>query len=212
MPRDSRAVSTLRSRLALMSSTALDPRVTERRNPRTVAIDLASPAEIVELINAEDALVAAAVATQRDAIARAIELVEAAFRASGRLFYIGAGTSGRLGVLDAGDVRQVRLGRSGRDDEPFGVGGIGDERYGPGRECDRRVEDEMRGKLPDWAERLEAWALTGPPGRVWSFAGEVNKSTRKRMIEALATLDPGFVHPTGASSNPSTAAATRRKR
>ena len=66
-----------------MSSTALDPRVTERRNPRTVAIDLASPAEIVDMINAEDALVAAAVATQRDAIARTIELVEAAFRASG---------------------------------------------------------------------------------------------------------------------------------
>ena len=86
-----------------MSSTALDPRVTERRNPRTVAIDLASPAEIVDLINAEDALVAAAVATQRDAIARTIEFVEAAFRASGHLFYIGAGTSGRLGVLDASE-------------------------------------------------------------------------------------------------------------
>jgi N-acetylmuramic acid 6-phosphate etherase len=86
-----------------MSSTALDPRVTERRNPRTGAIDLASPGEIVDLINAEDALVAAAVATQRDAIARTIELVEAAFRASGRLFYIGAGTSGRLGVLDASE-------------------------------------------------------------------------------------------------------------
>jgi N-acetylmuramic acid 6-phosphate etherase len=86
-----------------MSSTALDPRVTERRNPRTVAIDLASPAEIVDMIAAEDALVAPAVATQRLAIARAIELTEAAFRASGRLFYVGAGTSGRLGVLDASE-------------------------------------------------------------------------------------------------------------
>ena len=86
-----------------MSPTALDPRVTERRNPRTVAIDLASPGEIVDLITSEDILVAGAVATQRDAIARAIELTEAAFRASGRLFYIGAGTSGRLGVLDASE-------------------------------------------------------------------------------------------------------------
>ena len=86
-----------------MPSTALDPRVTERRNPRTVNIDLAGAAEIVDLIAAEDALVAGAVATQRDAIARTIELVEAAFRASGRLFYIGAGTSGRLGVLDASE-------------------------------------------------------------------------------------------------------------
>jgi hypothetical protein len=39
--------------------------------------------------------------------------------------------------------------------------------------------------------------------RLWSFAGEINKSTRKPMIDALTTLDPGFVHPTGASSNPS---------
>jgi N-acetylmuramic acid 6-phosphate etherase len=81
----------------------LDPRLTERRNPRTAEIDLASPAEIVELINAEDASVAAAVATQRDAIARAIELAEATFRGGGRLIYAGAGTSGRLGVLDAAE-------------------------------------------------------------------------------------------------------------
>jgi N-acetylmuramic acid 6-phosphate etherase len=86
-----------------MSSAALDPRVTERRNPRTASIDLASAAEIVDLINSEDAVVASAVATQRDAIARTIELVEASFRAGGHLYYIGAGTSGRLGVLDASE-------------------------------------------------------------------------------------------------------------
>jgi N-acetylmuramic acid 6-phosphate etherase len=82
----------------------LDPRETERRNPRTVSIDLASPAEIVDLINAEDATVPAAVATQRDAIARAITLAEESFRAGGRLIYVGAGTSGRLGVLDASEI------------------------------------------------------------------------------------------------------------
>ena len=86
-----------------MPTPALDPRVTERRNPNTAAIDLASPIEIVDLIAAEDARVAAAVATQRVPIARAIELAEAAFRAGGRLFYVGAGTSGRLGVLDASE-------------------------------------------------------------------------------------------------------------
>jgi N-acetylmuramic acid 6-phosphate etherase len=79
----------------------LDPRVTEQRNPRSVAIDLAEPLEIVDLIQSEDRTVAAAVATQREAIARAVELAERAFRAGGRLFYLGAGTSGRLGVLDA---------------------------------------------------------------------------------------------------------------
>jgi N-acetylmuramic acid 6-phosphate etherase len=82
----------------------LDPRETERRNPRTASIDLASPLEIVDLINAEDHRVPDAVATQREQIARAIELAEATFRSGGRLFYVGAGTSGRLGVLDASEI------------------------------------------------------------------------------------------------------------
>lgn len=80
-----------------------DPRITEQRNPRTQFIDLASPLEIVDLINAEDQTVPAAVATQRTQIARAVELAEASFRAGGRLLYVGAGTSGRLGVLDASE-------------------------------------------------------------------------------------------------------------
>jgi N-acetylmuramic acid 6-phosphate etherase len=80
-----------------------DSRVTEQRNPRTAAIDLASPREIVALMNAEDRAVADAVATQAEQVAEGIALVEAAFRQGGRLFYCGAGTSGRLGVLDASE-------------------------------------------------------------------------------------------------------------
>jgi N-acetylmuramic acid 6-phosphate etherase len=83
--------------------TFIDPRLTERRNPRTAEIDLASPLEIVDLINTEDRTVPDVVATQRDAIARAIDKAEATFRNGGRLFYVGAGTSGRLGVLDASE-------------------------------------------------------------------------------------------------------------
>jgi N-acetylmuramic acid 6-phosphate etherase len=83
--------------------TFIDPRLTERRNPRSADIDLASPLEIVDLINAEDQTVPAAVASQREAIARAVEEAEATFRRGGRLFYVGAGTSGRLGVLDASE-------------------------------------------------------------------------------------------------------------
>ena len=82
----------------------LDPRETERRNPRTAAIDLATPLEIVDLINAEDRSVAEIVGTQREAIARAMSLAEESFRAGGRLIYVGAGTSGRLGVLDASEI------------------------------------------------------------------------------------------------------------
>ena len=80
-----------------------DPRLTEQRNPRTERIDVASSLEIVDLLNAEDRSVAAAVHGQREAIARAIDLVVDAFRAGGRLVYVGAGTSGRLGVLDAAE-------------------------------------------------------------------------------------------------------------
>ncbi len=86
-----------------MSSPPLDPRITEHRNPRTADIDLATPLEIVDLMNAEDRTVAGAVAGAREEIAQAMGFVEAAFRGGGRLFYAGAGTSGRLGILDASE-------------------------------------------------------------------------------------------------------------
>jgi N-acetylmuramic acid 6-phosphate etherase len=81
----------------------LDARLTERRNPRSATIDTASALEIVDLIGAEDATVPASVARARVEIARTIDLIEGAFRAGGRLIYVGAGTSGRLGVLDAAE-------------------------------------------------------------------------------------------------------------
>jgi N-acetylmuramic acid 6-phosphate etherase len=81
----------------------LDSRLTERRNPRSATIDTASALEIVDLIGAEDSTVPSAVARAREDIARAIDLIETAFRAGGRLLYVGAGTSGRLGVLDAAE-------------------------------------------------------------------------------------------------------------
>jgi N-acetylmuramic acid 6-phosphate etherase len=81
----------------------LDARLTERRNPRSATIDTATSLEIVDLIGGEDAGVPAAVARARQEIACAIDLIEAAFRAGGRLVYVGAGTSGRLGVLDAAE-------------------------------------------------------------------------------------------------------------
>ena len=84
-----------------MADDYLDTRLTERRNPRSSTIDTASALEIVDLIGAEDAAVPGAVAKARNEIARAVDLIETAFRAGGRLIYVGAGTSGRLGVLNA---------------------------------------------------------------------------------------------------------------
>ena len=80
-----------------------DPRRTEQRNPRTERIDVASSLEIVDLLNAEDARVAPAAQRCRESIAQAIDLIVEALRGGGRLIYVGAGTSGRLGVLDAAE-------------------------------------------------------------------------------------------------------------
>ena len=81
-----------------------DSRLTEQRNPKSTKIDKLDVLGIVDLINNEDRLAAAAVSDEREAIARAIELVEKAFQGGGRLVYVGAGTSGRLGVLDAAEM------------------------------------------------------------------------------------------------------------
>jgi N-acetylmuramic acid 6-phosphate etherase len=80
-----------------------DSRATEQRNPRTADIDLASSHEIVQIMNREDATIAAVVGAQSAAIASAVDIAADAFRRGGRLFYVGAGTSGRLGVLDASE-------------------------------------------------------------------------------------------------------------
>src|SRR2546426_12547295 len=78
-----------------------DPRATEQRNPRTERIDVASSLEIVDLMNAEDATIAKVVHGERERIAAAIDLIVAAFRAGGRLVYVGAGPSRPLGGPDA---------------------------------------------------------------------------------------------------------------
>ncbi len=80
-----------------------DERLTEAFNPRTAGIDDASPLDIVRLLNAEDRTVSDAVTAQEKAIAGIIGDVADRLCRGGRLFYVGAGTSGRLGVLDASE-------------------------------------------------------------------------------------------------------------
>jgi len=77
--------------------------LTEQRNEASRSIDQLSTAEMLQVINRQDAAVAAAVAEEVPHIAQAVDAVVAAMRRGGRLFYIGAGTSGRLGVLDASE-------------------------------------------------------------------------------------------------------------
>lgn len=76
---------------------------TEGVNPETQNIDTCTTEEMVALINRQDALVAGAVGAERHHIAQAVDLIYGCFRRGGRLIYLGAGTSGRLGVLDASE-------------------------------------------------------------------------------------------------------------
>ena len=77
--------------------------VTEGRNPRSRAIDRATVPEILEIINEEDHIVPGAVKAELLYIAKAVALVVDAIKLGGRLLYVGAGTSGRLGILDASE-------------------------------------------------------------------------------------------------------------
>lgn len=82
--------------------------LTEQSNPASTDIDLLSGRQIVELINREDQKVAIAVAAETENIGRAVELIAAAFQKGGRLGYFGAGTSGRIGILDASSSADFR--------------------------------------------------------------------------------------------------------
>lgn len=81
----------------------LNKTMTETRNPDTMTLDQMSALELVTVMNREDHKVPEAIASALPQIASTVEVVEQAFRKGGRLFYLGAGTSGRLGVLDASE-------------------------------------------------------------------------------------------------------------
>jgi len=78
--------------------------LTEQRNPRTSGIDALSIPEIIDLLNREDAAIADAVGAEKAKIARAVNLLVDRVKKGGRIFFVGAGTSGRLGVLEAAEL------------------------------------------------------------------------------------------------------------
>jgi len=78
--------------------------VTEKKNPRSVLIDRLPTLEVLRIINAEDRTVPWAIAQKLPRIVRAVELYYQTYKNGGRVFYVGAGTSGRLGVLDAAEL------------------------------------------------------------------------------------------------------------
>ncbi len=124
--------------------------LTEQRNPRTLALHGLSVADCVRTIQEEDRAVLAALEAARPALAAFIEAVEPRFSADGRLIYLGAGTSGRLGVLDASEAPptfQVDPGRI------VGIIAGGD---GALRRSSEGKEDDLRGA----ADELDALHLT----------------------------------------------------
>lgn len=124
---------------------------TEARNPRSQNIDTRSTREILSIINEEDKTVASAVEKVLDDVARAIDIVVESQKVGGRLLYIGAGTSGRLGILDAaecpptfgtrpervqgiiaGGEKAVFRSQEGAEDKPEGgAGAIAEKEVGP---------------------------------------------------------------------------------
>ncbi len=134
---------------------------TERRNPRTMELHTLSAGEIVELIQQEDREVLHAMKRAAKAIKQFVEAAEPGFVAGGRLVYVGAGTSGRLGVLDASEAPptfQVEPGRI------VGIIAGGD---GALRKSSEGMEDDPRGA---WAE-LEALKLTAKDAVLGIAAG-----------------------------------------
>ena len=79
----------------------LSKMTTETRNPKTLEIDAMSTTDILHVMNEEDRLLAQAIAKELGPIEKAVETIAASFEKGGRLIYVGAGTSGRLGLLDA---------------------------------------------------------------------------------------------------------------
>src|SRR5262252_6080280 len=82
----------------------LEKLLTEQSNPASASIDTLPTEQALRIINSEDQKVAAAVEREIPAIARAVDAIVSALEKGGRLFYLGAGTSGRLGVLDASEI------------------------------------------------------------------------------------------------------------
>jgi N-acetylmuramic acid 6-phosphate etherase len=100
----------------------IEDRLTEKRNPNSMELDRLPAREIVQLMNDEDKKIAAAVEREIPAIALAVQAIVNGIRNGGRLFYVGAGSSGRLGVLDAAECAPT-FGTSRRQVQALIAGG-----------------------------------------------------------------------------------------
>ncbi len=171
--------------------------LTEQRNPRSANLHAMSVAQCVAMIADEDRAIPTAVARAAPAITRFIEAVEPGFRDGGRLIYVGAGTSGRLGVLDASEAPPTFCIEPGRI---IGIIAGGDAAL---RRSSEGLEDDPRGATPE----LEALDLTSRDAILGIAAGGTTPyvlgalawaggRAAQRPITALLTCSP-IVAPSG---------------
>lgn len=172
---------------------------TEQRNPRSMNLDSLTALQCVELINSEDATVAGAVARAARPLARFIEAVESRMRAAaeqgeqGRLIYVGAGTSGRLGVLDASECPPTF---HTSPDMVVGIIAGGDASL---RRSSEGMEDDPAGAHPE-LDRLRV----GPHDSVVGIAagattpyvlGAIAQAHSRGALTAFLTCSPGPTPP-----------------
>lgn len=159
---------------------------TELRNPRTAAIDEVSTLELLSLINAEDALVPAAVAAVLPGVARAVDLAVAALRSGCRVHYFGAGTSGRLGVMDAAELMPTFALEPGRV--------VAHHAGGPDalEMAVENVEDDTRAGARDAAEVVAGDVAIGlaASGRTPYVAGALRAASAAGAATVLVSANP----------------------
>jgi N-acetylmuramic acid 6-phosphate etherase len=162
---------------------------TERQNPQTEKIDTLSPLEIVTLINDEDAKVAPAVGKELPRIAQAVDIIVERLSRAGRLLYFGAGTSGRLGVLDASEILPT-YGVSPEQVQGLIAGGDGALRESMGEaEDDREAGERLVGQL-GVSEADVVVGVTASGSTPWVL-GVVEEANRRGAATIALTCNPG---------------------
>mgnify|MGYP003290020750 CR=1 FL=1 len=176
-----------------MNSENTDPLpITEQENPNTTHLSSLPTREIVRLMNDEDTVVAAAVGLVVPELVTAIEGIVSRLQNGGRLFYIGTGTSGRLGVLDAAERRRRgHLDRHHRDHSRVAGVGRGDRRARPGRRAGGATGRQRVGR-PAQQRRLPP-RRCAPPRHVRSAPPRRTRQPPARRREKLAiNLEDGI--------------------
>lgn len=161
-------------------------RITERRNPRSAALDTKSALEILRIINREDRIVADAVSKVIPQIARAVDLAVEALARGGRLVYLGAGTSGRLGVLDAAEciptfgTEQVVAVMAGAPDSMFRPSEVSEDDPKLGEHDLRKIK----------FDRKDILVGISASGRTPYVLGGLRYAARLAAVTALLTANP----------------------